>query len=414
MDFLRIQFNVAMKLLHSADWQLGCRFAQFGEKAGVLRDARLKTLRRTLELAKQRNVDAFIIAGDLFDDSQVDEAVVTAALEVFASFPQVKIFILPGNHDPFIGPGSVWNRKCFLGAPSHVRVFRQTEAVELDGGFLLASPLQQKKSTIDPSLKLDELARTLPREGIQVGITHGSLAIPSQHGHSAFPVALDAATRAGLDYLALGDWHNWQVYDSGRLVMPGTPEQDNFDQSSSGFVAHVAIDEKGAPPHVEQVRVGQFQWHAFDLDYLNLESARTLLQQTVASLSGQTDSCVIRVRIRGSATREVSLPMSKWLNELLKPFPISQLHDESSLALSPAELEHLKANHPILAQVLGDLDQIAAFTIGSKNENASAEQLSPTQVDHLLQEAHIAKSDLTAAHFELARQMLLQKLQDAK
>lgn len=143
-----------MKLLHSADWQLGCRFAQFGEKAQTLRDARLKTLRRTLELAKQRNVDAFIVAGDLFDDNQVDDAVVTAAMEVFASFPQVKIFILPGNHDPFIGPGSVWNRKSFLGAPSHVRVFQQTEAFELDGGFLLASPLQQKKSTLDPSLKL--------------------------------------------------------------------------------------------------------------------------------------------------------------------------------------------------------------------------------------------------------------------
>jgi DNA repair exonuclease SbcCD nuclease subunit len=403
-----------MKLLHSADWQLGCRFAQFGERAVALRNARLKTLRRTLELAKQRAVDAFVIAGDLFDDSQVDEAVVTATLEIFASFPEIKIFILPGNHDPYVGPGSVWNRKSFLGAPPHVRVFRQTEVVELDGGFLLASPLQQKKSTFDPSLKLDELAKKLPREKIQVGITHGSLAIPSQHGHSAFPVALDAATRAGLDYLALGDWHNWQVYDNGRLVMPGTPEQDSFEQTGAGFIAHVILGEKGSVPQVEQVPVGKFQWHTFDFDYLNFESARALLQQAVAGLSGKADSSVIRVRVRGSAAREVSLPTSQWLNELLKPFPISQLHDESSLSLSPAELEHLKANHPILAQVLGDLDQIAAFTIGLKNENATAEPLSPKQVDELLEAARIEKTNLTAAHFELARQMLLQKLQEAK
>lgn len=403
-----------MRLLHSADWQLGCRFAQFGEKAGALRDARLKTLRRTLELAKQRTVDAFIIAGDLFDDSQVDESVVTATLEIFASFPQVKIFILPGNHDPYVGPGSVWNRKSFLGAPGNIRVFRQADVVELDGGFLIASPLQQKKSTLDPSLKLDELSKKLPRDRIQVGITHGSLAIPSQHGHSAFPVALDAATRAGLDYLALGDWHNWQVYDNGRLVMPGTPEQDSFEQTGSGFVAHVILGEKGATPQVEQVPVGQFRWHTFDFDYLNFESARALLQPAVAGLSGKADSSVIRVRVRGSAAREVSLPTSQWLNELLKPFPISQLHDESSLSLSPAELEHMKANHPILAQVLGDLDQIAAFTIGLKNENATTEPLSPKQVDELLEAAHIEKTNLTAAHFELVRQMLLQKLQEAK
>jgi hypothetical protein len=138
------------------------------------------------------------------------------------------------------------------------------------------------------------------------------------------------------------------------------------------------------------------------------------LQQATASLSTQTDSSVIRVRVRGSATREVSMSTSQWLNKLLKPFSISQLHDESSLALSAAELEHLKSNHPILAQVLGDLDQIATFTIGAKNENATVEQLSPKQVDELLESAHIEKSSLTAAHFELARQMVLQKLQDAK
>lgn len=409
-----MELNAAMRLLHSADWQLGCRFAQFGEKAAVLREARLKTLRRALEQAARQAVDAFIVAGDLFDDSQVCDSVVTAALEAFAAFPQVKVFLLPGNHDPSIGPGSVWNRKCFLSAPANVRVFRKPEAVELNGGFLLASPLQQKKSTIDPSLKLREIAGTLPRERIQVGITHGSLAIPSQHGHSAFPVALDAATRAGLDYLALGDWHNWQVYDEGRLVMPGTPEQDAFDQTGSGFVAQVAIAEKGAPPQVEQVRVGQFQWHTFDFDYLNLEAARGLLQQAVAGLCGRADSSVIRVRVRGSAGREVSLPTSQWLNELLKPFPLSQLHDESSLALSPAELEHLKANHPILAQVLGDLDQIAAFTIGSRHESARVDQLSPKEADDLLRHAHIDRANLTAAHFEIARQLLLQKVQDAK
>ena len=61
VELRRIQFNVAMKLLRSADWQLGCRFAQSGENAGILRDARPKTLRRTLEMAKQRTVDALTL-----------------------------------------------------------------------------------------------------------------------------------------------------------------------------------------------------------------------------------------------------------------------------------------------------------------------------------------------------------------
>lgn len=41
------------RLIHSADWQLGARFAQFGAKASRLREARMVTLKRTLELAAQ-------------------------------------------------------------------------------------------------------------------------------------------------------------------------------------------------------------------------------------------------------------------------------------------------------------------------------------------------------------------------
>ncbi len=180
-----------MKILHSADWQLGCRFSQFGDKAEGLRTTRLKTLRRSLGIAREKQVDAFIIAGDLFDDNHVEDSVVRSAVQLFSEFPEVPVFILPGNHDPYIGPASIWDRKEFRAAPSNVRVFRQPEYVEIEGGFVLASPLQQKKSTVDPSRKLDELAKKLPADSIKIGVTHGSPAIPSIHAANAFPIALD-------------------------------------------------------------------------------------------------------------------------------------------------------------------------------------------------------------------------------
>ncbi len=82
------------RFLHSADWQLGARFAQFGAKGAALRAARLTTLRRVLETARDQGVDAFLIAGDLFEDNQVDEALVVETVELFAAFPSVPIFIL--------------------------------------------------------------------------------------------------------------------------------------------------------------------------------------------------------------------------------------------------------------------------------------------------------------------------------
>ena len=403
-----------MKLLHSADWQLGKCFKQFGDRAGELRQVRFETLRRALQTARDRRVDAFVIAGDLFEDNEIDDSVVRSAVSIFAEFADVPVFILPGNHDPFIGPGSVWNRQSFLAVPKSVRVFRNAESVEINGGCLLASPLQQKNSTLDPSLKLVELAAKLPAERIKVGITHGALAIPSKHEPNDFPIALNAASRAKLDYLAVGHWHNWLLNDDGRLLMPGTPETDEFDQTDSGFIALVEVSERGKPPQIEKLPIATLGWHTLDFDFLDADAARQHLQGETTKLNERAKTSVVRVRVHGSAARDVLTATRQWLDELLKPFPFAQLHDESGLAFSTAELDFLKANHPILAQVLADLDQMSALTIGTRNDSVSAEPLTPADKDRLLNEAHIEPSELKATHFELARQLLLQNLQEAK
>src|SRR5260221_12850865 len=102
-----------MRFVHTADWQIGARFRQFGEKAPALRAVRLRTLRRALEYAEAVGVDGFLVAGDLFEDNEVDAASVGAVFELLAASSAVPIFLLPGNHDPFTGPGSLWGRAPF-------------------------------------------------------------------------------------------------------------------------------------------------------------------------------------------------------------------------------------------------------------------------------------------------------------
>jgi hypothetical protein len=54
------------------------------------------------------------------------------------------------------------------------------------------------------------------------------------------------------------------------------------------------------------------------------------------------------------------------------------------------------------------------MTIGSRSDSVSVEPLSPADKDRLLNEAHLEASELKATHFELARQLLLQHLQEVK
>lgn len=406
------------RFLHSADWQLGARFAQFGAKGATLRAARLTTLRRVLEIARDQGVDAFIIAGDLFEDNQVDDALVVETVELFAAFPAVPIYVLPGNHDPASGPDSVWLRKSFLRAPAHVHVLAQAGVTDLGAGVhLLASPLHQKLSTVDPSLKLVELAATLPADAIKIGVTHGAPAIEGKHQPNDFPIALNAASRAGLDYLAIGHWHNWLAdTDGGRIVMPGTPEPDQFAHDRSGQVALVELAGHGQPPNVQPLSVSTLTWKALALDFLAPAAARASLDAELARLRPAAGRTVVRITLAGTASPAQLTATRAALDTALAPFLVGQIVDRTRIALSAIELDALKVTHPILAQTLADIDRIEALATGATaaagETTTSARPLTLAEVQALLTPSKIELAALTPEFFSQLRHMLLQTLQE--
>lgn len=413
--------------IHSGDWQLGARFKQFGSAAPALRQARLDTLDRVLEAAATRGAHACLIAGDLFEDNQVDDSLVAAVLDRFRAHPEVPIYILPGNHDPHSGPDSVWQRRALLTPPAHVHILREAGIVDMGGAWLVASPLHQKQSTTDPSFKLVELARTVPPGTIKIGLTHGALAIEAKHQPNDFPIALNAASRADLDYLAVGHWHNWLAdTDGGRIVMPGTPEPDRFANDDSGHVAWVEIDAPKQPPRVQKLSVATLTWRAFNFDFLHLEASRATLSASLSELAPFAPRSVVRVTLSGTANPTALAEVRDWLDSLLTRFLIGQVHDETRVALTGVELADLQARHPILAQVLADIDRLETFACGTtlttREDPTSRLQASTvdtvaaltlSEAQHLLGSARIDLTQLSPEWFTQLRQTLLQSLREA-
>jgi len=406
-----------IKFLHSADWQLGARFRQFGAKADALRSARLATLRRSLEVCRERAVDAFLIAGDLFEDNLVDDLLVAEVVRIFGEFSSLPICILPGNHDPNSGPEAVWNRKAFLQAPANVRVLRETGTTDLGGAVLLASPLAQKRSTTDPSLKLAELAKDIPTDRIKIGITHGALAIEGRHQPNDFPIALNAASRAGLDYLAVGHWHNWLAEtDGGRIVMPGTPEPDQFDQERSGQVALVEIDGPGVLPRVQPLNVASLNWKKLNFDFLAADSSHATLNQALAELRPNAARTILRVTLTGNASPQAAAEVKALIENATSDFFYHQIVDSTRVALSSAELADLQSRHPILAQVLADIDQLERFATGNgpvpDGEGSTSSPMTLADAQMLLANAKIELAGLSSEFFTQLRQTLFQTLQE--
>ena len=66
-------------------------------------------------------------------------------------------------------------------------------------------------------------------------------------GEANNPIAPDRARRAGLDYLALGDWHR-TLQIGPATWYAGTPEADRFNSQEVGQVAARGDRRSGALP----------------------------------------------------------------------------------------------------------------------------------------------------------------------
>jgi DNA repair exonuclease SbcCD nuclease subunit len=403
-----------LKFLHSADWQIGARFRQFGDQAGRLGEARLRTLRRALEEAEMRSAEAFLIAGDLFEDNQVGQAAVAGVFDLFAEFAGVPILILPGNHDPFTGPASIWGRRPFATPPPHLKVFTAPEARALGDGWIVANPLTQKRSTIDPSRRLADLAATLPASAIKLGMTHGSPVIESRYQPDDHPIALDAASRAGLDYLALGHWHSKLLLDGDRMMMPGTPEPTDFAEHGAGWIYEVEIARQGEPPKITPIHVAEWRWVQSACDLTDAARARSDAEAMLHELVQQgAPSAIWRLALRGSAHSEAAAEFERSLRERAGHRVLLEVRNETAAELGEAELEAICREHPLVGQVLEDLAALVARASGEFTPVMGDAGFSAAEFEALCERIGRAPKEMTPEFIAAARRLLCGELREA-
>ena len=286
------------RFLHTADWQIGRTYHRFAsEDAAFLAEARLATVERIAGLATERQVDAVLVAGDVFDAQTVSDRTVRRLFNALAGFAGPWLMI-PGNHDAALA-ASVWTRARRLACvPGNVYSLEQPclRLFEAIGVAVLAAPLTQRQTYSDLTTWFDD--EPSPPGLLRIGLAHGSVAgVLPESADSANPIAADRAATARLDYLALGDWHGTKCIDA-RTWYSGTPEPDRFKGNEPGNVLQVDIAGCGAEPVVEVIPVAAYRWQewrseirvATDIDELEHRLLDVAMGDVLAlRLAGQVD-----------------------------------------------------------------------------------------------------------------------------
>ncbi|WP_235856090.1 metallophosphoesterase family protein [Mesobaculum littorinae] len=251
------------RFLHTSDLHLGRRFANIpqppdGHIRGRLMAARQDAIGRIAAAARAQGAGHVVVAGDSFDTPTPSATVLRQSLAAMGEAEGIDWWLLPGNHDNLREAEPLWETVTRDG-PANVHAVTETAPVDLGGAHLLPAPVGFRAEGRDLTAALPGMAT--PEGALRLGLAHGGVVDFTEAGGAVPP---DRDRTAGLDYLALGDWHG-RMQVSPRVQYPGSPEQDRFLHGRRGVCLSVTLPGPGAAPLIEEVETGVFLWAEADL-----------------------------------------------------------------------------------------------------------------------------------------------------
>lgn len=177
-----------------------------------------------VNLVADTKVDMVIIAGDLFDTSEIDDNLVRFAIEQLGRFP-AEVVILPGNHDCLspesaLGKAGLWNKA------ENVRIIRSVDGEVLDypdlGISVWGKSINSSESDFRPMAGLPQ-----PPENDRwhIVVAHGYY-YTDTGTHLFLHITPEEIAGTGWDYIALGHLADFRcvceeplAYYSGSLAL---------------------------------------------------------------------------------------------------------------------------------------------------------------------------------------------------
>lgn len=223
-----------MKFVHIADLHLDSPFTTISDRADLGMQRRLeqrKALKKVVDFIKENEIEYLFISGDLYEQEYIRESTIKYVNELFKEIPKTKIYITPGNHDPYIKNSYYalfnWN--------NNVKIFTQNvekienEEVDIYGfGF---NNFEMRENQLE-NIKIEN------NNKINILITHGDI-IDSIYN----PMNINLLKNKGFDYVALGHVHKRD--DSTNIVYPGSLISLGFDElGEHGMIVGEIINKK--------------------------------------------------------------------------------------------------------------------------------------------------------------------------
>ena len=414
-----------IRFAHAADLHLdspfkGLRAAAPGHVADALYAATFKAWENIVDLCIAEQVDALLVAGDIYDGADRSLRAQLKFTEGLKKLDEagVRSFVCHGNHDPLDG----WEAR--LDYPPSCKRFGPewgcSPVFQDDPGRAVVYGISYPTRNVT-----ENLALTLPQiapDPFSIGLLHANVGGNQEHGSYA-PCSLSDLEQSGIDYWALGHVHRCHVLrEQGPAVAyPGNPQGRQPNESGARGLYLVEVEDGGGI-RLEFRPVDLVRWETLPVDIGGFETEQALLDGLGDKLGNLLDSAkgrslVVRIQLQGRGELHRSLRQPNAIDHLLEklneewagrtPFAwCERIEDQSTLPFNREARIHgadflaevlrgadqAKEDSELLARLGGGLDDLYEHHRFRRQLSECA--LGPEQIAELLDEAEAMIVDL--------------------
>jgi len=285
---------VGLRFVHTGDLHLDSPFLGIGQAApehvvSALRDATLRSWERIVALALDSEVDAVLVAGDVFEGANHTLRAQIAFRDGLQRLArrQIPSFVVTGNHDPLSG----WEPAIAL--PELAFRFGAADVASrpiVRDGIEIARVHGISYAVRDVS---QNLAARFKRDGDEpyaIGLLHANVGGIEGYGNYA-PCSISDLAASGMDYWALGHIHKHGVLRAAdpTVVYCGNPQGRDPGETDPRGCYLVTVDDLGrAHPEFRPMDVVRWQRMAVPIEAIATEEA--LIEAIAGALESAVDA----------------------------------------------------------------------------------------------------------------------------
>ena len=262
-----------MNFVHIADVHFDTPFVNLSDRENLGELKRLEQrniFKKVIDYIKENKIENLFISGDLYESQNVRESTIIYINNLFKEIPETKIFIAPGNHDPYTKDSFYnkfnWNENVYI-FKNKIEKIETQEANIYGFGF---NDFYCSGSDIE-SVDLED------KNKINILIIHGTLDGATNIEKPYNPISSKVLEEKGFDYVALGHIHKNNVNENTKIIYPGSLIAQGFDELGK----HGMIVGKFENGILEKqfIEIGQKEFEEIKIDVTEIISFEELIEK---------------------------------------------------------------------------------------------------------------------------------------